>query len=110
MPGDLEDEMHTWETSVPVVTVSIIRFVLIVIIVFSMRTWCMDFTKAFVLTRHLKKDFYYIHLPKGYATKDGSNCILWLKHTVHGEVVKPDALLYGPERLPHPMYFYPKQA
>jgi hypothetical protein len=87
--GDLEDEMDPWETYAPVVSASTVRLVLIMSLVFGLTTWCMDFTNAFVHAQLPKEDYYYIELPKGYATKDGSDCVLRLKRALYGSRGSP---------------------
>jgi len=87
--GDLEDDMDPWETYAPVVSSSTVRLVLIMCAVFGLTTWCMDFTNAFVHAELKKEDYFFIELPKGYDTKDGSDSVLRLKRALYGSRKSP---------------------
>ena len=87
--GDLEDDMDPWETYAPVVSSSTVRLVLIMCMVFGLTTWCMDFTNAFVHAELKKEDYYFIELPKGYETEDGSDSVLMLKRALYGSRKSP---------------------
>jgi hypothetical protein len=87
--GDLKDEMNPWEMYAPVVSASTVRLVLIMSLVFGLTMWCMDFTNAFVHAQLPKEDYYFIELPKGYATKVGSVCVLCLKRALYGSRGSP---------------------
>jgi hypothetical protein len=68
----------------PVVSASTVQLVLTMSMVFGLTTQCMDFTNAFVHAALPKEECFFIKLPKGHATKDGSGCVLRLKRAPHG--------------------------
>ena len=55
----------------------------------GLTTWCMDFTNAFMHAELKKEDYFFIELPKGYDTKDGSDSVLTLKRALYGSRKSP---------------------
>ena len=74
--------MGAWETFAPVVSASTVQLALIMRAAFGVTTQSMDFTNAFVHAELPKQDCCFIELPKGRATKDGSDCALHLKRAL----------------------------
>jgi hypothetical protein len=92
--GDIEDEMDPWETCAPVVSSSTVRLVLIMRMVFSLTTWCVEFTYVFVHAELTKEEEYFIELPKGYKARDGTDSVLIrLKRALYRSKNSPQVFL-----------------